>query len=143
MREYLYILIIAAAVTYLLTPLVRRGAIAINAQHAPRSRDVHTAPTPLLGGLAMYGGLVAGAARRRAAQLPAAGLPLVAHRRRAAAGGRRCSWSSGIVDDRWEIGAISKLAGQIAAGGIVVWSGAYLPWIPLAGRRDACCLSRT
>ena len=30
MREYLYILIIAAAVTYLLTPLVRRGAIAIN-----------------------------------------------------------------------------------------------------------------
>jgi UDP-GlcNAc:undecaprenyl-phosphate GlcNAc-1-phosphate transferase len=59
MREYLYILIIAAAVTYLLTPLVRRGAIAINAQHAPRSRDVHTAPTPLLGGLAMYGGLVA------------------------------------------------------------------------------------
>ena len=28
MREYLYILIIAAAVTYLLTPLVRRGAIA-------------------------------------------------------------------------------------------------------------------
>src|ERR1700734_2035912 len=59
MREYLYILIIAAAVTYILTPLVRRGAIAINAQHAPRSRDVHTAPTPLLGGLAMYGGLVA------------------------------------------------------------------------------------
>ena len=31
----------------------------------------------------------------------------------------------GIVDDRWEIGALAKLAGQIAAGGIVVWSGAY------------------
>ena len=59
MREYLYVLIIAAAVTYILTPLVRRFAIAINAQHAPRSRDVHTAPTPLLGGLAMYAGLAA------------------------------------------------------------------------------------
>ena len=60
MREYLFILIIAAVVTYLLTPLVRQGAIAIHAQHAPRERDVHTQPTPLLGGVAMYGGLVAG-----------------------------------------------------------------------------------
>jgi UDP-GlcNAc:undecaprenyl-phosphate GlcNAc-1-phosphate transferase len=39
----------------------------------------------------------------------------------------------GIVDDRWGLGAVSKLAGQIAAGGIVVWSGAYLPWIPWPG----------
>ena len=39
----------------------------------------------------------------------------------------------GIVDDRWEIGALAKLAGQIAAGGIVVWSGATIPWIPLPG----------
>jgi predicted PurR-regulated permease PerM len=38
MREYLYVLIIAAAVTYILTPLARRIAIATNAQHAPRSR---------------------------------------------------------------------------------------------------------
>ena len=88
MREYLYILIIAAAVTYLLTPLVRRGAIAINAQHAPRSRDVHTAPTPLLGGLAMYGGLVA--ALLVAERLPylQRAFPVVAHGHRAAAGGR-------------------------------------------------------
>jgi UDP-GlcNAc:undecaprenyl-phosphate/decaprenyl-phosphate GlcNAc-1-phosphate transferase len=132
MREYLYILIIAAAVTYLLTPLVRRGAITINAQHAPRSRDVHTAPTPLLGGLAMYGGLVAAllvadrlsyleqafpSSRTVDGLLLAAGL-LVA---------------IGIVDDRWEIGAIPKLAGQIAAGGIVAWSGASIGWIPLPG----------
>ena len=39
----------------------------------------------------------------------------------------------GVVDDRWGLGAISKLAAQIAAGGIVVWSGAYLPWIPWPG----------
>jgi UDP-GlcNAc:undecaprenyl-phosphate/decaprenyl-phosphate GlcNAc-1-phosphate transferase len=132
MREYLYILIIAAAVTYLLTPLVRRGAIAVNAQHAPRSRDVHTAPTPLLGGIAMYGGLVVAllvaerlpylqrafpSSRTVGGLLVAAGLLVVI----------------GAVDDRWEIGALAKLAGQIAAGGIVVWSGAYLPWIPLPG----------
>ena len=132
MREYLFILIIAAVVTYLLTPLVRRGAIAINAQHAPRARDVHTQPTPLLGGVAMYGGLVAGllvadrltylqgafpSQRLIGGLLLAGGLLVLV----------------GIVDDRWGLGAISKLAAQIAAGGIVVWSGAYLPWIPWPG----------
>ena len=60
MRDYLFILIIAAAVTYLLTPVVRLFAQGINAQHAPRERDVHTEPTPLIGGLAMYGGMAAG-----------------------------------------------------------------------------------
>ena len=60
MREYLFVLIIAAVVTYLLTPLVRQFAIAVKAQPAPRPRDVHTKPTPLLGGIAMYGGLIAG-----------------------------------------------------------------------------------
>jgi UDP-GlcNAc:undecaprenyl-phosphate GlcNAc-1-phosphate transferase len=135
MREYLFILIIAAVVTYLLTPLVRRGAVAMHAQHAPRARDVHKEPTPLLGGVAMYGGLVAGllvadrftylqqafpvghASRTIDGLLLAGGLLVVV----------------GIVDDRWGLGAISKLAAQIAAGGIVVWSGAYLSWIPWPG----------
>src|SRR3984957_11199439 len=132
MREYLFILIIAAAVTYLLTPLVRRAAIAMHAQHAARGRDVHKEPTPLLGGLAMYGGLVAGLLvaeqlnyLKQAFPSPRTfnGLLL--------AGGLLVA--VGIVDDRWGLGAVSKLAGQIAAGGIVVWSGAYLPWIPWPG----------
>src|SRR5215469_406680 len=132
MRDYLFILMLAAAVTYVLTPLVRRGAIAIKAQHAPRGRDVHKRPTPLLGGLAIYGGMVAGllvadrlsylrqafpSARTVEGLLLAGGLLVLI----------------GIVDDRWGMGAISKLAGQIAAGGILVWSGVYLSWIPLPG----------
>src|ERR1017187_2232491 len=60
MREYGLTLLVAAAVTYLLTPLVRRFAIAVGASHAARDRDVHVEPTPLLGGIAMYGGLAAG-----------------------------------------------------------------------------------
>jgi UDP-GlcNAc:undecaprenyl-phosphate GlcNAc-1-phosphate transferase len=132
MRDYLFVLVIAAVVTYLLTPLVRRGAIAVHAQHAARSRDVHKEPTPLLGGLAMYGGLAAGllvaerlsylgqafpSSRTVVGLLLAGGLLVLV----------------GVVDDRWGLGAISKFAGQIAAGGIVVWSGAYLPWIPWPG----------
>ena len=132
MREYALVLLVTAAVTYLLTPLVRRVAIATRAIHEPRARDTHTKPTPLLGGLAMYGGLVAGlllASRlsfvqdpfRTAGSRSEAGLLL--------AGGLVVL--IGFADDRWGLSAISKLAGQVAAAGILVWSGQALPWLPL------------
>jgi UDP-GlcNAc:undecaprenyl-phosphate/decaprenyl-phosphate GlcNAc-1-phosphate transferase len=129
MREYVLTLLVAAAVTYVLTPLVRRFAIAVGAMHAARDRDVHVVPTPLLGGFAMYAGLAA--ALVVASQLPslnsvfadtnmARGLLL--------AGGLVVVM--GFVDDRWGMGAISKLAGQVAAGVILVWSGAEVTWLP-------------
>ena len=129
MREYVLALLLAAAVTYLLTPLVRRGAIATNAMHAARTRDVHVVPTPLLGGLAMYGGLAAGllvanqltylreafpSPRTVPGLLMAGGVLVI----------------TGIIDDRWGMGAISKLAAQVAAGAILVWSQVVLSWVP-------------
>ena len=132
MREYALVLLVTAAVTYVLTPLVRRVAIATHAMHEPRARDTHTRPTPLLGGLAMYGGLVAGlllASRLSFVQDPfrfagsrsQAGLLLAG----------RLVVVVGFADDRWGLSAISKLAGQVAAAGILVWSGQALPWLPL------------
>ena len=129
MKEYVLALLLAAAATYLLTPLVRRGAIATRAMHAARTRDVHVVPTPLLGGLAMYAGLVAGLlvadqltylreafpSPRTVPGLLLAGAVLVV---------------TGIIDDRWGMGAISKLAAQVAAGAILVWSGVVLSWVP-------------
>ncbi len=129
MREYVLALLLAAAATYLLTPLVRRGAMATRAMHAARTRDVHVVPTPLLGGLAMYGGLAAGllvanqltylreafpSPRTVPGLLMAGGLLVV----------------TGIIDDRWGMGAISKLAAQVAAGAILVWSQVVLSWVP-------------
>ena len=76
MREYVLVLLVTAAVTFLLTPLVRRVAVATRAIHAPRARDTHTEPTPLLGGLAMYGGLVAWLQRESSASIgPPAPMP--------------------------------------------------------------------
>src|ERR1700689_2366119 len=131
MREYVLVLLVTAAVTYLLVPLVRRIAVRTGAMHEPRARDTHTKATPLLGGLAMYGGLVAGlliasrlslledpfktaGSRTEAGLLVAGGFVVVV----------------GFVDDRWGLSAISKLAGQVAAAGILVWSGQALPWLP-------------
>jgi UDP-GlcNAc:undecaprenyl-phosphate/decaprenyl-phosphate GlcNAc-1-phosphate transferase len=127
--EYLLTLLVTAAVTYLLTPLVRRAAIAGRAVQAARDRDVHVVPIPLLGGLAMYGGLAVGlfiadqltplrtvlSGNRMAMGLLLAGGLIVI---------------IGVVDDRWGLSPISKAAGQAAAGGILVWSGAQLGWLP-------------
>jgi UDP-GlcNAc:undecaprenyl-phosphate GlcNAc-1-phosphate transferase len=131
MREYVLVLLVTAAVTFLLTPLVRRFAVATHAIHAPRARDTHTEPTPLLGGLAMYGGLVAGmilASRLTFLQDPfqAAGSKTAAGLLLAGA----LVVVVGFIDDRWGLSAISKLAGQVAAAGILVWSGQSLPWLP-------------
>ena len=59
MREYAVVLLTAALVTYLATPVVRMGAIRLRMMAAPRDRDVHVIPTPRGGGVAMYLGVAA------------------------------------------------------------------------------------
>lgn len=53
MRIYLLIAAIAGGVTWLVTPLIRHVAIHIGAVGEVRARDVHTIPTPRMGGLGM------------------------------------------------------------------------------------------
>lgn len=132
MREYLFMALIAAAVTYLLVPLVRRFAIRIGAMPEVRDRDVHTTPIPRLGGLAMYGGLVAGLLT--ASELANTGKALADPERNPVmallvAGG--IITLTGFLDDWWGMDAFIKLGGQIAAAGVLVYSGLRLTYIPL------------
>ncbi len=132
MKEYGLTALVAATVTYLLIPLVRRFAMAIGAMKQPRERDVHTEPVPTLGGLAIYGGMAAGllVASR---MFP---LSTVFHGTRVGAGlllAGAMVVLMGFVDDRWGLGAITKLAGQVAAAVVLVWSGAMVQWLPLPG----------
>src|SRR6202034_2579576 len=132
MREYGLTILVAAAVTYLFTPLVRRFAIAVGAEHRGRARDVHTEPVPLLGGIAMYLGLAA--ALLVASRLTHLSTVFVGTRVGSGlllAGGLVVLM--GFVDDRWGLGAITKLAGQVGAGAILVWSGAVVAWLPVPG----------
>ncbi|WP_433463883.1 MraY family glycosyltransferase [Spirillospora sp. CA-128828] len=132
MREYLLTILVAALVTYLLTPSVRRFAVLIGAQAVPRDRDVHVIPTPRLGGLAMFGGMIA-------ALVVATGLPEM--RKVIGDGGVSVSKALllsgglivliGIADDRWEVDALTKFAGQVAAGGIFIMQGIQIYSIPL------------
>ena len=56
MREYLLVLCISAAVTYLLSGLCRRLALRTGALARVRDRDVHTIEMPYFGGVAMLAG---------------------------------------------------------------------------------------
>lgn len=57
MREYLLTLLIAAAITYLVIPVVRQWAIRAKAVAKVRERDIHQSETPRWGGLGMWAGL--------------------------------------------------------------------------------------
>jgi UDP-GlcNAc:undecaprenyl-phosphate GlcNAc-1-phosphate transferase len=131
-REYLLVGLSAAVVTYLLTGLVRRLALRFGAIAVPRGRDVHTIPIPRLGGVGIYLGVLGGVfvasqlpVLRRAfdysnetiAVLVAGGVIVVV----------------GALDDRFGLDALTKLAGQATAAGVLVlmgvqWTAIYLPW---------------
>ncbi|GAY12417.1 undecaprenyl-phosphate N-acetylglucosaminyl 1-phosphate transferase [Pseudonocardia sp. N23] len=131
-REYLLAGLTAAVVTFLLTGLVRVLALKAGAVAWPRNRDVHTTPTPRWGGLAMLGGVFAGIGL--ALQLPALRLAFdysddVLGVVIAAA----LLCGVGVLDDRWELDALTKLAGQITAAGVLVlfgiqWAVFWVPW---------------
>ncbi len=56
---YIIAVLVAAGVSYLLTPVVRRVAEAAGIVAHPGGRRVHARPTALMGGLAMYAGFMA------------------------------------------------------------------------------------
>ena len=49
MREYAVVLLAAALVTFLATPVVRVAAVRFRVMAAVRDRDVHVIPTPPAG----------------------------------------------------------------------------------------------
>ncbi|HEU5355797.1 MAG TPA: MraY family glycosyltransferase [Actinocrinis sp.] len=133
MREYLVVMAVAWVVTYLTTGLVRVAAIRFAPPPEVRERDVHTVPTPRLGGVAMYLGFLA-------ALLFAAHMPMLhqwVYTESTAVPG--LLWGSGllmalgVVDDRWGVDALIKLAGQVFAASVMVLSGVQIQWLPIPG----------
>ncbi|MFM8598253.1 MAG: glycosyltransferase family 4 protein [Mycobacterium sp.] len=132
LRELVLVGLTAAIVTYFATGGVRQLATRLGAVAYPRERDVHLQPTPRMGGLAMYLGVVT--AVFLASQLPAltrgfvysSGMPAVV-----IAGG--LVMGIGLIDDRWGLDALTKFAGQITAASVLVtmgvaWSVLYIPF---------------
>ena len=130
MREYLVTVLLAAIITYLLTPIVRDLAIKAGAVTAIRSRDVHLEPTPRWGGLAMWLSM--------ALTLVIVNyLPLVHKSFGSEATGIFLSGTFilllGLLDDRFDLDPITKFAGQALAAGILLIYGVQILWLPING----------
>lgn len=132
MREYILCLVAAAAVTYLLTPVAREFAKKWKVMAPVRDRDVHDTPTPLLGGLAMVGGLLAGGIL--ASKLPMMSAVFDSGRTPLALlSGVAIIVALGVVDDKWGLDAPTKLAGQVLAAGVMAFQGIAIIWLPIGG----------
>ncbi|MCU0278407.1 MAG: undecaprenyl/decaprenyl-phosphate alpha-N-acetylglucosaminyl 1-phosphate transferase [Candidatus Nanopelagicales bacterium] len=132
MREYLLCFLVAVAVTYLLTPAVRRLAIKAKAMAEVRDRDIHATPTPRWGGLAMYGGFLAG--MLIASQLPQLRVVFSGNRQALAlVVGATLIVGLGLLDDRFGLDAPTKFAGQVLAAGSMAFLGIQMVWLPIGG----------
>lgn len=130
MREYLLCLFAAAAVTYLLTPAARALGIKYKAFTEIRDRDVHEVVTPRWGGLAMFGGLVAGLLLAR--QLPMMSAVFVDSNAALALGvAALVIVVLGLLDDKFGLDAPTKFAGQALAAGWLAYQGLGFIWLPL------------
>ena len=130
MREYLLTILLSAAICYLVTPFVKRAAEQYGAVAEIRDRDIHSKPTPRWGGVAMWVAIsftfvlvnnlpLVGRSFGREAQgifLAATFITLL-----------------GLLDDRFQLDAVTKLAGQALAAGILLLYGIQVLWLPING----------
>jgi UDP-GlcNAc:undecaprenyl-phosphate GlcNAc-1-phosphate transferase len=119
-REYLTVFLVAAVVTYLLGVVAREVALRTGAVAKVRSRDVHAVPIPYFGGVAMLGGLAA--AYLVAHRLPFLSLSdrQVFHDSSVVLGAGAMICLLGVLDDLFELDALTKLGGQVLAAGFLV-----------------------
>jgi UDP-GlcNAc:undecaprenyl-phosphate/decaprenyl-phosphate GlcNAc-1-phosphate transferase len=132
-NDYLLVFAVALATVMVATPVIGKITMALGlAVDRPDERRIHKIPTPRLGGLALFAGVLAGLAV--ASRLPSfepmfttsseplavvlAGLVIM---------------GVGLVDDVRGVSASVKLAGQILAAGTLVLFGIVLLFVYIPG----------
>ncbi len=136
---YLIIFLCSALVALAVTPLIRRAAIRLSALDRPDRRKIHATPMPLLGGVALAAGLVAGcilayvAPGSRSVDSPLLGLGI----------GALLMVGLGLYDDRYGADAKVKLSVQAIAALVVITSGSRIDILtnPLGGHWNLGLLS--
>ena len=122
MKQYLFTVLLTAAVTLALSWAVWRLSLRFKLYPGIRERDVHKTPTPRLGGIAMFLGVVTvflvssqhpffqifwADPRPVYAILAATALIVLV----------------GVADDLWDLDWMIKLGAQFVAAGIIAWFG--------------------
>lgn len=141
MREYLLVTIVAALVTFVMTPVIRWAAVRFGAVTPVRGRDVHSVPIPRLGGLAMLIGFAA--AELIASRLPYLGQLFHSSSTSNSPGhlrellgvlaGAAIITLIGAIDDFRDLDPLTKMAGCVIAAGVMTFSGVQMVMVPFAG----------
>ncbi|MCU1505874.1 MAG: undecaprenyl-phosphate alpha-N-acetylglucosaminyl 1-phosphate transferase [Microbacteriaceae bacterium] len=134
MRLIYYILagVLSAAITFGFSIIIWKLSMKYRLYPKIRERDVHTRPTPRLGGIAMFIGITVAVAV--ASQIDQFHLvfakpgPVLA-----IFGAALIIVLIGVADDIWDLDWMTKLAGQIIAAGLLAWQGVQLTSIPMFG----------
>ncbi len=112
----------AALATFVFTELARRFAWKVGAVVRPDERRVHLRPTPTLGGIAMFGGLLVAVAvawaNGRFTEVFADPVPLIG-----IVGAAAIIHVVGVVDDLRQVSAPAKVAGIVFGASVLVIAG--------------------
>jgi len=133
-RIVLYVLValVAAGTTLVLSALIYRLSLRFRLYPTVRERDVHTRPTPRLGGVAMYLGVVIAFAV--GAFIPQIHLVYAEPGKiLAVLGAATMIVVLGVADDIWDLDWMTKLAGQFLAAFLLAWQGVQIGVIPIPG----------
>ena len=132
MRAYLLMMLISAVVTFFGTFSVLKLAHKYKIYPAIRSRDVHTRPTPRLGGVAMFAGflvtvVIAGSLGwfKSVYAEPVHIIAIVV--------AAFLITLIGFLDDLYDLDWSLKLAGQFLVAGILAWQGVQIVSLPIGG----------
>ncbi|WP_067198636.1 glycosyltransferase family 4 protein [Microbacterium sp. XT11] len=122
MKQYLFTIILTAVITFALTWAVWRLSLRYKLYPGIRERDVHTTPTPRLGGVAIFLGIAT-----------AIGVSAVNPFFATMWTPPRTMWAIlaaalliaviGVVDDLWDLDWMIKLGAQFLAAGIITIGG--------------------
>lgn len=123
----------AAVVTFLMSLVMWRVGVKYKLYPKIRDRDVHTTPTPRLGGIAMFCGVLA--ALLIASQIPFFHIVFANEKQIVAVLlAATLIVVIGVLDDFFDLDWSTKLVGQLLAAGLLAWlGGLQIDSLPVGG----------
>lgn len=137
MTLFILLALVSAVVTFALSIVVLKLSHRYRLYPKIRERDVHTRPTPRLGGIAMFIGILAAVGVSYVIAAQFAPLRLIFANPQqilSILGAALLIVLLGVADDVWDLDWMTKLAGQFIAAGLIAWQGGVQVYsLPIGG----------